>query len=67
MTFNEDTYKQIQGTAMGKDHAPPYANIVIAYLVETRLYPNLKAQYGGYVMLHIKENLKLYLTMDLTF
>lgn len=61
MTFNDDTYKQVQGTAMGKDHAPPYANLVIAYLVETCLYPNLNEQFGDEAMSHIKENLKLYL------
>ncbi|KAL5255370.1 hypothetical protein ACHWQZ_G014702 [Mnemiopsis leidyi] len=61
MTFNDDTYKQMQGTAMGKDHAPPYANLVIAYLVMERLYPNIERDYGKEVKSHVEENLKLYL------
>ena len=61
MTFNEDTYKQMQGTAMGKDHAPPYANLVIAYLVMEKLYPRLEKDYGKDVKAHVEENFKLYL------
>ena len=61
MTFNDDTYKQIQGTAMGKDHAPPYANLVIAYLITERLYPKLEMDHGRLATSHIQDNLKLFL------
>ena len=61
MTFNDDTYQQTQGTAMGKDHAPPYANLVIAYLIETRLIPGIEAEFGSEAASHVKEFLMLYL------
>ena len=61
MTFNGKIFQQIQGTAMGKQHAPPYANLVIAYLVIFKLYPKLELKYGKSCRDHIEQSLKLYL------
>ena len=66
MTFNGKIFQQIQGTAMGKQHAPPYANLVIAYLVIFKLYPKLELKYGKSCCDHIEQFLKLYLDDDTT-
>ncbi len=39
--FDGILYHQITGTAMGTKGAPPYANLSIGYLEETKLYPTL--------------------------
>ena len=56
-TFLDTTYKQIQGTAQGKNHAPQYANLVIAYLILEKLLPTLENKYGSLTKQHIQENL----------
>lgn len=61
MTFNDLIFKQIQGTAMGKQNAPPYANLVIAYLIMTKLYPSLENNYGQDAKEHIESNIKVFL------
>ena len=61
LTFNEDTYRQVEGTAMGKSHAPPYANLVVAHLIKNKLYPNLEQQFGLEAKQHVQDNLKLFL------
>ena len=60
-TFNNKTYKQVQGTAMGKSQAPPYANMTIAYLILEYLFPAIERDYGMDIMNHVKDNLKLFL------
>ena len=60
-TFNDHIYQQIQGTAMGKDHAPPYANLTIAYLIIEKLYPTLDQLVGRQCVEHVRENLKFFL------
>ena len=61
LTFNDEVYQQINGTAMGKTHAPQYANLTIAYLVIEKLYPAIVRSHGSATALHIKENLMLFL------
>ena len=61
LTFNEKLYRQRQGTAMGKNHAPPYANLTIAYLIIKRLYPRLETRFGVAVRAHIEQNIFIYL------
>ena len=39
--FDGKLYHQITGTAMGTKLAPPYANLSVGYLEETKLYPSL--------------------------
>ena len=39
--FDEKMYHQVIGTAMGSIFAPPYAQLTIGFLEETRLYPLL--------------------------
>ena len=39
--FDLELFRQIIGTAMGTIFAPPYACLVIGYLEETKLYPQL--------------------------
>ena len=60
-TFLDTTYKQTEGTSMGKNHAPQYANLVIAYLIITKLLPNIESKYGLVAKEHIKENLLFFL------
>eukprot|EP00116_Pleurobrachia_bachei_P002860 sb/3463122/ len=61
MTFNDDTFRQIEGTAMGKSHAPPYANLVVAFLICTKLLPDIEQNYNTNTAEHLKGNLKLFL------
>ena len=67
LTFNETTYRQIQGTAMGKDQAPPYANLTIAFLIIIRLYPMIEEDLGTRAADHIRNNLKVFLDDGFTF
>ena len=46
---------------MGKNHAPPYANLVIAYLILEKLYPRIEKDFSIEVVIHIQESLKLFL------
>ena len=39
--FNSRMYHQIIGTAMGSNFAPPYSQLTIGFLEETKLYPIL--------------------------
>ena len=61
LSFNEDTYKQKEGTAMGKNHAPQYANMVIAFLILTKLYPKIQQKHGLTQLEHVKNNIFIYL------
>ena len=60
-TFNGKVYQQINGTAMGKTHAPQYANLTIAYLIIEKLYPAILRSHGSRAAKHIIENIMLYL------
>ena len=44
--FDGELYHQLIGTAMGTTFAPPYACLSIAYLEETKLYPQVTATFG---------------------
>ena len=66
-TYLDKTYKQIQGTAQGKNHAPQYANLVIAYLIIEKLLPNLENKYGILTKQHVQENLLFFLDDGFTF
>ena len=35
-------YRQVKGTAMGPDFAPPYACLTIGFLEETKMFNSLK-------------------------
>lgn len=59
--FDGTTYKQVEGTAMGKNHAPQYANLIVAYLLITKLFPNLYSKYPTEQVDRIKQNLKMFL------
>jgi hypothetical protein len=51
--FDEITYHQIRGTAMGTRMAPTYATLVLGYIEETVLYPKIEQVFG-------KENLLIF-------
>ena len=46
---------------MSKNHAPPYANLVIAYLIITKLLPRLESDFGTETANHVRQNLMLFL------
>ena len=60
--FDNVTYKQVSGTAMGTKFAPPYACLTIGYLEETRLFPKmLKNYFTDSTCLYIKDNFFRYM------
>ena len=61
MTFNHDTYQQVEGTAMGKAHAPPYANLVVSFLISTKLLPMIASNHNEGAASHINKHIKLFL------
>ena len=44
--FDSIMYRQISGTAMGTDFAPPYACLCMGYLEETKLFPELQRRFN---------------------
>ena len=45
--FDDITYHQLIGTAMGTIFAPPYACLTVGYLEETKLYPELQNYFNA--------------------
>ena len=43
--FDGVIYHQKTGTAMGSKSAPPYANLTVGYLEETKLKPSLRLHF----------------------
>ena len=58
--FNNRTFLQIQGTAMGTKMAPTYANLTIGYL-EWKLYQQLEHGLSSRDCKYIRQNWKRYL------
>ena len=59
-SFDDKTYNQIKGTAMGTKFAPTYATLVLGYL-EEELYTKLENTHGQDFALYIKQNWKRFL------
>ncbi|XP_014771811.1 uncharacterized protein LOC106870299 [Octopus bimaculoides] len=60
LNFNNNTYRQVSGTAMVTKFAPTYANLVMAYL-ELQIYEEFKSKYGLSFHKYLLENWKCYL------
>lgn len=58
--FDNDTYRQKSGTAMGTKVAPTYANLVMGYL-EIKLYNEISNVFGIDFKNYLLENWKRYL------
>ena len=54
-------YRQVKGTAMGPDFAPPYACLTIGFLEETKLFNSLKQVLNNEDYERLKQNLKRYM------
>ena len=60
--FNNKYYHQESGTAMGTMVAPPYACLTVAYLEETKLFPEILPQHFNENQCQcIEQNLKRYM------
>lgn len=59
--FNNASYSQIKGTAMGTKFAPSYATLVLGYIEEVKLYPKMENVFGVELASFFKSNYKRYL------
>ena len=59
--FDNVMYRQVKGTAMGPDFAPPYACLTIGFLEETKLFDSLKQVININDYERLKQNLKRYM------
>ena len=65
--FNNQMYKQLEGTAMGSTFASFYACLVVGYLEETILFPKLDTMFTQVQVTQIKENYKRYMDDGIIF
>ena len=64
--FDNAMYNQLIGTAMGTKFAPPYACLVVGYLEETKLYPELYLRFPEEFCKYLIENFFRFMDDGLT-
>ena len=59
--FDNIMYRQVKGTAMGPDFAPPYACLSVGFLEETKLFDSLQQVLNNDDYVRLITNLKRYM------
>ena len=59
--FDNIMYRQVKGTAMGPDFAPPYACLSVGFLEETKLFDSLQQVLNNDDYVRLIKNLKWYM------